>query len=161
MSKGRVIALALCTVALLGGCADDLEPAASPSGSSNPATPEPTETRAPEPSPTWTAQVVNGPNSIDAPTPGSTVTGPAVQVTGEGTAFEATLNYRVTVAGTEEVVAEGWTMGGANGEIGPYTIELTLEPGEYTVQVWEPDASDGESPDGPFGNLVEVTFTVA
>ncbi len=105
---------------------------------------------------------VNGPNSITAPEPGQTVAGPDVTVTGEGTAFEATLNYRVLVAGTEDVVAgPDYTMAGANGEVGPYTIDLSLDPGEYTVQVWEPDmaAEDGES--GELINLVEVTFTVS
>ena len=158
--RPRMTALVLCVVVLLGGCAGELDPVASPSGP--PATdPEPSVTPEPTPTPTEQAPVVNGPNSITSPSPGATVAGPTVVVSGEGTAFEATLNYRVTFAGSEEVVVEGWTMAGANGEIGPYTIELTLDPGEYTVQVWEPDASDGESPDGPFRNLVEVTFTVA
>lgn len=148
---------------LLAGCQTGSEdPATTPEPSvpsSRPTeTAEPTETTEPsEPA----ASVVNGPNSITAPEPGATVTGPAVAVTGEGTAFEATLSYQVLRAGTDDVVSEGWTTAGANGEIGPYSIELTLDPGEYTVQVWEPDVSDGESPDGPFRNLVEVTFTVA
>lgn len=157
----RAVAL-VCTIVLLGGCAGELEPAASPEESSTAVTPSetPEAPETPEPTPTEQASVVNGPNTIDAPSPGSTVTGPAVHVTGEGTAFEATLSYRVAIAGTEEALEEGWTTAGANGEVGPYTIELTLDPGEYTVQVWEPDASDGESPDGPYRNLVEVTFTV-
>lgn len=109
--------------------------------------------------------VVNGPNSITAPTPDEVIDGPDVTVTGEGTAFEATLNYRVLTAGTDDVVAgPDYTMAGANGEIGPYTIELSLEPGEYTVQVWEPDMTGGEGEGtdtgDAFGNLVEVTFTV-
>ena len=156
----RAVVLGFAIV-LLGGCARDLEPAASPDESQTAVTPEPSETTAPTTPPADTPSVVNGPNTIDAPSPGGTVPGPQVHVTGEGTAFEGTLSYRVSVPGTEEVLEEGWTTAGANGEIGPYTIELTLEPGEYAVQVWEPDVSDGESPDGPYRNLVEVTFTVA
>lgn len=122
---------------------------------------EPTDEPADEPTDEPTSEAaVNGPNSITEPHAGETVDGPLVTVAGEGTAFEATLVYRVTTAGTEDVVTEGYTMAGANGEIGPYTVELTLDPGEYTVGLWEPDASDGESPDGPYRNLVEVTFTV-
>lgn len=108
---------------------------------------------------------VNGPNSITSPTPGATVEGPEVTVTGEGTAFEATLNYRVLVARTTDVVlGPDYTMAGANGEIGPFTIELSLDPGEYTVQVWEPDMTGGEGEGDDPGDerhLVEVTFTVS
>ena len=105
--------------------------------------------------------MVNGDNSITAPLPGTTVEGPTVVATGEGTAFEANLTFQVLKAGTEEVVVEGFTMAGANGEVGPWTIDLELEPGEYTLQVWEPDMSDGASGEGPFRNLVETTFTVS
>ena len=156
----RMTVLVIGALTLLAGCAPDIEPAVAPSttAAETPEAPETPET--PEPTATMLPPVVNGPNSITSPDPGATVAGPAVLVSGEGTAFEATLSYRVLVPGTEEVVDEGWTMAGANGEVGPYTIELTLEPGEYTVQVWEPDVSDGESPDGPQRNLVEVTFTV-
>jgi hypothetical protein len=150
---------AILGVLLLAACqtgADDpaTEPAPSPTvtGSNETPTPEPVETA---------GAVVNGPNSITTPEPGVTVAGPTVTVAGEGTAFEATLSYRVLRAGTEDVVTESFTTGGANGEIGPWTVDLTLDPGEYTVQVWEPDVSDGESPDGPQRNLVEVTFTVS
>lgn len=155
---------AVLGVLLLAGCQTGTdEPASEPEPS--PTVTEPTESPSPSatptPEPTEAGPVVNGPNSITTPAPGDAVTGPTVTVAGEGTAFEATLSYRVLVAGTEDVVTEGFTMGGANGEIGPWTFDLTLDPGEYTVQVWEADASDGESPDGPFRNLVEVTFTVS
>ena len=123
--------------------------------------PAPTETPEPAEDPTETAggAAVNGPNSILVPQDGAVVTGPDVTVSGEGTAFEATLLYQVTRAGTEDVVAEGYTMGGANGEVGPWEIELTLDPGEYDVSVWEPGMGEGDQPDEPV-NLVRVTFTV-
>ncbi|MBO1750700.1 Gmad2 immunoglobulin-like domain-containing protein [Actinotalea sp. BY-33] len=132
------------------------EPAQSPDP-----TPEPSGS-APEPSAEEGANTLtNGDNSILEPAPGAVLTGPDVTVSGEGTAFEANLNYHVLRTGTEEVVGEiGYTMAGANGEIGPWEIALTLDPGTYTVQVWEPNASDGEGEAGPFINLVEVTFTV-
>ncbi len=159
-----VATIAVLSVLAVAACQTGTEePADAPEPSiSEPAeTPEPSEEPTDEPSDEPTSEpVVNGPNSITAPGDGYTVDGPEVTVAGEGTAFEATLLYRVLVAGTEDVVAEDYTTAGANGEIGPYTIDLTLDPGEYTVQVWEPDASDGESPDGPYRNLVEVTFTV-
>lgn len=121
-------------------------------------TEQPEETEPPAPD---TSAAVNGPNSITFPTQGETVTSPFT-ATGEGTAFEATLNYRVLVAGSEEeAVGVTYTMAGANGEIGPWSVDLALEPGAYTLQVWEPDVSDGESGSGPYVNLVEVTFTVS
>lgn len=123
----------------------------------------PQETEAPDETepPADTSGAVNGPNSITFPTQGETVTSPFT-ATGEGTAFEATLNYRVLIAGSEEeAVGVTYTMAGANGEVGPWSVDLALEPGAYTLQVWEPDVSDGESGSGPYVNLVEVTFTVS
>lgn len=154
-------------VGLLAGCRtgdDDAEQAEAPTPTES-AEPEPSD----EPTATTTAEpdddatsapVVNGPNSITAPAPGDEVAGPIVTVTGEGTAFEATLLYRVTTAGGTEVVAEGFTTAGANGEVGPYSFDVELEPGEYTVQVWEPGMGEGDDGGEP-RNLVEVTFTVS
>ncbi|MCU1432347.1 MAG: hypothetical protein JWP95_1452 [Actinotalea sp.] len=163
---GRCVAVGAC--ALLAACqtgAPGGEPTPTEAVESPSAEPEETMTAEPaeEPSaePEETAgPVVNGPNSITSPAPGETVAGPTVTVTGEGTAFEATLSYRVLVAGTEEVVVESFTMAGANGEVGPYSFEVELDPGDYTIQVWEADMSDGENEAGPFLNLVEVDITV-
>ncbi|HEY3438020.1 MAG TPA: Gmad2 immunoglobulin-like domain-containing protein [Actinotalea sp.] len=80
---------------------------------------------------------------------------------GLGTAFEGTLDYRVLVAGTETVITEGFTDSGANGEVGPFSFEVGLQPGTYSVQVWEPDMSDGASGSDPRHNLVQVDFTVS
>lgn len=165
--RSRVHAAAVGAVALvltLAACqtgADPGDDGTPPATTSSPAPSVPAEPT-PSATPSVGEPVVNGPNSITSPLPGEVVAGPDVTATGEGTAFEATLNYRVLAAGTEdEVVPVGFTEAGANGEIGPWTIDLTLEPGEYTLQVWEPDMSDGESPGGPYRNLVEVTFTVS
>lgn len=146
---------------LLAGCrSGDASEPAEPTEPTTTATvtaePEPTD----EPSAEATAgSAVNGPNSITAPPSGGTVAGPNVTVEGEGTGFEGTLLYRVTRAGSTDVVTEGVTTAGANGEVGPYTAELELEPGEYTVQVWEPGMGEGDT-DGDPRNLVEATFTV-
>lgn len=99
----------------------------------------------------------NGPNSITSPASGATVDGPEVTVTGTGTAFEATLSYQVLDADGSPVGEESWTQAGANGEVGPWQIDLTLEPGVHTVQVWEAGVADD---DEEMINLVEVTFTV-
>ena len=160
------------SVAVLAGCQTGQEPAAPAPAAESPVESEPVaeptapadETEPAEPSepagPSDPGTVVNGDNSITFPLPGTSVAGPAVTATGAGTAFEATLLYRVVVAGTEDVVVEDFTTAGANGEVVPWTIELTLEPGDYTLQVWEPDMSDGEGEGGPARNLVETTFTV-
>lgn len=151
---------------LLAGCrtGDDGEPAGETTAPTETAEPEPsdepTSTASTEPDDQATSPVVNGPNSISAPAPGAEVAGPTVTVTGEGTGFEATLLYRVTPAGSADVVAEGFTTAGANGEVGPYTFEVDLDPGEYTVQVWEPGMGEGDGGGEP-RNLVEVTFTVS
>lgn len=170
-SRARSVAAAGLAVVLgaglLAGCRtgdDDTDPAGTttPSESVEPEPSDgPTATTTTEPEDDATsAPVVNGPNSITAPAPGAEVAGPTVTVTGEGTAFEATLLYRVTPAGGSDVLAEGFTTAGANGEVGPYSFEVDLEPGEYTVQVWEPGMGEGDTGGEP-RNLVEVTFTVS
>lgn len=154
---------AVTLVLTLGACQTGTDPGdgGTPSATTSSPAPSPSAEPTPSATPTVGEPVVNGTSSITSPLPGEVVTGPEVTATGEGTAFEATLSYRVLAAGTEdEVVPVGFTEAGANGEIGPWTIDLVLEPGEYTLQVWEPDVSDGESADGPYRNLVEVTFTV-
>lgn len=164
----RALLAAGLGVAVLTGCQtgqDPIEPGAGPTVAdpveSEPAAePEPSESADPDGPTDPPEPVVNGDNSITSPLPGTSVPGPTVTATGEGTAFEATLLYRVVVAGSRDVVVEDFTTAGANGEVGPWTIDLTLEPGDYTLQVWEPDMSDGESEGGPARNLVETTFTV-
>lgn len=177
----RTLLAAAACVTLLAACQTGTEPddetppvttqepgaPTEPDGDDD-ATPEPDDTAEPDAPDEGTPDegTVNGPNSLTSPAPGATVEGPGVTVTGEGTAFEATLNYHVLAAGTQDVVVgPDYTMAGANGEIGPFTIELTLDPGEYTVQVWEPDMTGGEGegddPGGELRHLVEVTFTVS
>lgn len=168
LRSARCAAAVAAAITLLAACQtgvdepDEASPGASPSATASaPAEPGPSTppevTAAPADS---AGPVVNGPNTITAPAPGAVVAGPSVTVTGEGTAFEATLSYQVLTTGTEEVVSQGYTNAGANGEIGPYTFTVELEPGAYTVQVWEADMSDGESELGPYRNLVEVDITV-
>ena len=156
-------------VSLLAGCrtGEGTEPGEAPTsvGETGTETPrpseEPTETGTPDPGDDATAApTVNGPNSIVTPAAGDDVAGPTVTVSGEGTGFEGTLLYRVTVAGGTDVVSEGFTTAGANGDVGPYSFDVTLEPGDYTVQVWEPGMGEGEA-EGEPRNLVEVTFTVS
>lgn len=163
------LALVLGT-GLLAGCRTgaDTEPADDPQtaagedtpGATAPSTAGPTEPGEPSEPTESPTPAVNGPNSITTPLAGAEVTGPVVTVTGEGTGFEGTLLYRVTRAGRSDVVAEGFTTAGANGEVGPYTVDLRLDAGEYTVQVWEPGMGEGDAGGEP-RNLVEVTFTVS
>jgi len=157
-------AAAVLGVLTLGACADEPEPAGptasptssaptgSPSTSPTAAAPTPTETSPSDPGPAGDERL-----SIAFPRDGATVRGPEVTVEGEGTAFEGTLLWRVTdPAGT--TVAEDFTMAGANGEVGPYSFTVTLDPGTYSLEVWEQDMSDGEAPDPP--PHVQIEFTV-
>jgi|tagenome__1003787_1003787.scaffolds.fasta_scaffold20880143_2 hypothetical protein len=87
-----------------------------------------------------------------APTEGSTVSSP-VMITGYGTAFEATINWEVYRGGQK--VAEGHTMGGANGEFGDFSDTVDLDPGTYEMRAFEFSAKDGS----PI-NVDTKTFTV-
>lgn len=80
---------------------------------------------------------------IDDPVEGATVTSP-VTVTGEAAVFEATLPWSV-LDGSGAEVASGVTMTAEGQTFAPYSFEVPLEPGRYTVVVTEDDPSDGEA----------------
>jgi hypothetical protein len=97
---------------------------------------------------------------IDSPNEGQQVAPGVVTVGGVSTAFEATVNWELTTDDAE-VVADGFAMGGANGDFAPYEIATPeLTAGTYTIAVWAPDESDGESPEGPRMHEQTRTFTV-
>ncbi|GAB7191369.1 hypothetical protein NUM3379_20760 [Kineococcus sp. NUM-3379] len=90
-------------------------------------------------------QDVQAPVWITSLAHGAVVDAGRLTVEGIGTGFEATLNYTVHDAGGE-VVAEGFTEAGANGEFGPFSFGVDVTPGEHTLSVFGPDMSDGEGP---------------
>ncbi|MCY7374148.1 MAG: Gmad2 immunoglobulin-like domain-containing protein, partial [Spirochaetaceae bacterium] len=77
-----------------------------------------------------------------APTQDASVASP-VTISGVGTAFEATISWQVRREGSDAVVAEGFTSGGANGEFGEFTDTVELEPGTYELRAFESSAEDG------------------
>jgi len=158
-AASRAIATFAVVAALtLAGCAGSAQDGAAPSSS----TPAVTATTSPTGSATTPAPAPTGPNRITTPADGSTVAGPQIDVTGEGTAFEGTLSWRVLSAGTSDVVAKNFTTAGANGTVGPFTFTVSLKPGTYTLEVWEPNMSDSTSTSGTDSRtgLVTSTFTV-
>jgi hypothetical protein len=78
---------------------------------------------------------------IDSPAHGATVGAP-VEVTGEAAVFEATVRWQVLRDGA--VVRSGFTSTTEGQRFAPYTFEVDLAPGEYTVRVLEDDPSGGE-----------------
>lgn len=149
-------------VAALSGCQSGTPTDASSSPTASPsATPSatPTPSPSPTPDPTASAGPTEGTNRILSPQDGAAVPGPVVTVSGEGTAFEGTLLWRALPAGSTEPAAEGFTQGGANGEVGPFTFDVELAPGTWTIQVWEPGMGEGDTGGDPVG-LVEVTVEV-
>lgn len=156
-------ALAATVGGALAGCQSGTADPGTSSSSSVPATssssaPAPSSSSsAPSAEPTSSATSA-GPTVLTAPEEGATVSGPDVTITGEGTAFEGTLLWRVLSQGTGDAVQEGFTTAGANGTVGPFSVAVTLDPGVYTVEVWEPSQKDGAADERL--NLVSVTFTV-
>lgn len=63
----------------------------------------------------------------------------AVTISGVSTAFEGTVQWRIADADTGKTVAEGHTMGGANGKFGTFSFTTQLKKGHYTVMVFVPD----------------------
>jgi hypothetical protein len=76
------------------------------------------------------------------PTEGATVSSP-VEITGYGTAFEATVNWEVRRQDSDEVVAEGFPDAGANGEFADFSDSVELDPGTYELRAFESSAEDG------------------
>lgn len=105
---------------------------------------------------------VQAPTWILSPTEGETVPAGTVQVEGFGTAFEATFAWELMDADTGDVVADGFTTGeGSMGTYGPFSFEIPdVEPGQYILEVYGDDASDGESAEGPRLYPDSKTFTV-
>ncbi|MGB6059822.1 MAG: Gmad2 immunoglobulin-like domain-containing protein [Microthrixaceae bacterium] len=65
---------------------------------------------------------------IDAPAALASVASP-VTVSGQSTAFEGTINLEIREDGRLEPLAEGFTNGGANGQMGPFSTTLNLNEG--------------------------------
>lgn len=95
---------------------------------------------------------------LDTPAEGAQVPAGVVEFTGQADVFEGNVVWEVTdEAGNP--VADGFTTA-AMGMFVPYSFTATLEPGTYTVSVYSPDVSDGESPEGPRMWEQTRTFTV-
>ena len=84
---------------------------------------------------------------LSSPAEGSTVTSP-VTIDGVGTAFEATINYDITSVDNGSSQSSrgvgGVTSAGANGEFGPFSVSVDLEPGTYVLRAFEASAKDGK-----------------
>ena len=89
-----------------------------------------------------------------SPAEGAAVESP-VKVEGYGTAFEGTVSWEVRREGSGEVVAEGFTQAGANGEFDEFRDTVALEPGTYEIRAFESSAEDGR----PL-HVDDKTFTV-
>ncbi|WP_148575732.1 Gmad2 immunoglobulin-like domain-containing protein [Nocardioides caldifontis] len=62
-------------------------------------------------------------------------------VEGRGAFFEAAVNWELLKDG--EVVDEGFTMSEEGMTLSPYSFEVTAEPGDYVLRVFEEDMSGG------------------
>lgn len=77
---------------------------------------------------------------IDAPADGATVSSP-VELRGTSDTYEANVPWQVLQDG--QVVAEGITFGGQM-ERKPWSDQVELPPGAYTLRVWEDSAETGD-----------------
>lgn len=80
---------------------------------------------------------------IDEPREGAEVESP-VTVSGDAAAFEANVPWRVLDENDAEVEA-GFTMTSEGQTFAPFSFEVELEPGTYTIEISEDDPSGGEA----------------
>ncbi|WP_298457367.1 Gmad2 immunoglobulin-like domain-containing protein [uncultured Cellulomonas sp.] len=78
---------------------------------------------------------------IDTPAQGATTSSP-VTVAGDAAVFEANLLWRV-LDGSGAEVRSGFTTTAEGQTFAPYSFEVELDPGTYTVVISESDPSDG------------------
>ena len=97
---------------------------------------------------------------ITDPAEGQTDQAGTVTVLGSSTSFEGNVQWKITEAGSDEVVVDGFTTGGSMGEYADFDFSIQLEPGRYTVTVYAEDQSDGESAEGPAMFPDTKTWTV-
>lgn len=55
------------------------------------------------------------------------VIGPPVHLSGQSTAFEATVNVEIRADGSDQPLVEDFVMGGSNGDMGPFEKEISFE----------------------------------
>lgn len=79
---------------------------------------------------------------IAEPGEGAVVSSP-VTVTGDAAAFEANVPWKVTDTSGAEVLS-GFTMTSEGQTFAPFSFEIELPPGTYSVMIVEDDPSDGE-----------------
>ncbi|MDQ3415611.1 MAG: Gmad2 immunoglobulin-like domain-containing protein [Actinomycetota bacterium] len=124
--------IAISVIAIGPGPSGSETPAAGPSGDG--------QTSA-EPSPSASAQPgVQPPMLIDSPAGGATVSSP-VSVSGTSDTFEANVTWEVLQG--DRVVQDGSTMGGTLGKRRPFTFDVQLAPGEYTIRAYALSQEDG------------------
>jgi len=166
-ARWTVAAVAVAAALALTGCANGAEPGSQTPGTAATAdsSASPSASSAPTPSATPVDDAADpaGTVTLTSPADGATVTGPQVEVTGEGTAFEGNLRWQALAAGTTDVLQEGFTTAGANGTVGPFAFTVELLAGSYTLEIWEPGESDaaGEGATDARRGLVTSTFTVS
>ena len=68
-------------------------------------------------------------------------------VNGRGAFFEANVNWELLQDG--QVVDEGFTTAEEGMTLSPYSFEVTADPGDYVLRVFEKDMSDGEGSGSP------------
>jgi hypothetical protein len=86
------------------------------------------------------ARVIEGPIVIDTPSQDATVQSP-VTVEGDASVFEGTVSWQILQGG--QVVRQGYTTTSSGQEFSPYSFDVDLDPGRYTLRVYEASGEDG------------------
>jgi Immunoglobulin-like domain of bacterial spore germination/Sporulation and spore germination len=88
------------------------------------------------------ASVIEGVITVDTPSQGATIQSP-VTVEGNASVYEGTVSWQVLQGG--RVVQHDVTTALSGQEISPYSFKVTLDPGSYTLRVYEESAANGSA----------------
>jgi hypothetical protein len=83
---------------------------------------------------------IEGAIIVDTPSQGATVRSP-VTVKGHASVFEGTVSWQILHRG--QVVRESYTTTASGQAFSPYRFEVVLDPGNYTLRVYEVSAESG------------------
>ena len=106
----------------------------------------------------WVIGAANDHLRLEQPEALATISSP-VALSGQSTAFEATITVQVRRDGSVDPIGEGVTMGGANGEMGPFSTDLEFDAAGASSGAIVLETMSAEDGGVMEASVVRVAFT--